>query len=203
MILSFILFPVMAKIPHFSAYKVDFMLPFFVCGIYLRRNCNRLITDKRLLVPYILLFIICMMLWKSDYIWYNSRSQWFSLKQMYLNRTFIFDWYNLFCVIIRFIVGCVSSLFLMSLFYQIGQSRPGSYLFPKIAKYGQYTLHIYILQTFLTEMNILNINLPIEDIVQFQFIYTPIISLLVTVVSTILAMIMEKNKYINKYLFGK
>lgn len=199
----FLTFPILTKLPIISAYKVDFMLPFFVFGIFLRRDLALLITREKFLLIWIILFAIGMVIWRSDYIWYNSRSQWFPLKQIYLSHTFLFDWKNLLYVLIRFCVGCTASLFFISLFYQLSELKGFQKLFAKIGKYGRYTLHIYILQTFLTEMNVIGIVLPTDNMFLFQYVYTPIISLVVTITSIILAQWLEKNDYINRYLFGK
>ena len=164
---------------------------------------SRLITDRRLLLVYACFFAIGMFIWKTDFIWYNSKSQWLPLKQIYLSHSFIFDRYNAYCVIMRFLTGCVASLFFISLFYNISHIELGQSCFAKIAKFGSYTLHVYILQTFFTEINVLNIILPTDNILLFQFLYTPIAALIVTVICIFLARIMERNIYINRYLFGR
>ena len=190
------------RIPYIGAYKVDYMLPFFLLGIAVSKN-SWLITSGRMLGLWTLLFIIGMLLYKDDYIWYINKSNWWPFKQMLLQKQLMFDWHNFVCCLIRTMVGAVASLFFVSLFYHLGKSLRVARLFGKIGKWGMYTLHVYILQTFIVEMNILNIKLPSSNEMLFNFVYAPLSSFGVTVISIALAMVLEKNKYINKYLFGK
>lgn len=198
----FCLFPVISKIPYLSAYKVDFMLPFFMLGILLNRKMKPLIGNIRYLAIWLLLFLVSMFLWKSDYIWYNSRSAWFPLKQMLYSRSIMFDINNLKNVTIRFVVGGVSSLFFMSLFYYLSQTCFFERIFEKIGKYGKYTLHVYIFQTFFVELNLFGIYLPSGNMNLFQFVYSPLVALAITILCIGLAIVLEKNKYVNRYLFG-
>lgn len=177
------------------------MLPFFILGLWVRKHEKTIISTNYLFL-WLLLFVFSMAIWKKEYIWYLSTPQWFPLKDILHSHSLIFDLQNFFNVLIRYFVGTVSSFFFISLFYHLYQAHLFKFFEERISKYGKYSLHVYIIQTFLVEINVFGINFP-SDSKYFSIIYCLLMSVAVLIISIVLAMALEKNKYINKYLFGK
>lgn len=200
-LLCFMGFPIICKIPYIAAYKIDFMLPFFVLGMHIRKH-DEWITNKNLFLLWFLLFIAAMYIWKKDYIWYVSQSSWFPIKEMVQTRSLIFSSYAFFNAIIRYLTGIVSSLFMMSCFYRLYCLKTIRRRLEKIAVFGRYSLHIYIIQTFLVEINLLKIKLPLENHALYN-VYSIAVSVLILILCILIAKVLEKNKYCNRYLFGR
>jgi hypothetical protein len=198
----FFSFPILARLPYVSLYKVDFMLPYFIFGIFINKRMADLIATKKFLALCFILMVLSMIFWSKEYIWYYSSSQWFPLKEIWLTHHFAFDWDNVRKVLTRFFVGAVSSLFFISMFYQLSKFKPFDWINRHFGKYGRYTLHVYILQTFFVEINCLNINIPTHDSIMYQFVYCPMMALVITIICIVLAQQLEKIRVVRRFLFG-
>ena len=192
----------LCRIPVIGVYKVDWMLPYFLLGIAVSRS-RVIICSRKFLCLWTFLFIAGMLVWQENYIWYLSQPAWFHIKEIIMTKQIVFDADNFISCLIRMIVGAACSLFFISLFSNLNENRWFNKLFRHLGKWGMFTLHVYILQTFIVQMNIFGIYLPSSDMVLFNFIYSPLTALVVTALYVTLAMFMEKNVYINRYVFGK
>lgn len=201
LLICFLLFPVLCKIPYIRSYKVDFMLPFFMLGLFVRTK-SQMVESRSALCLWFLLFVCGLVFWRLDHIWYMSYPSWFPVKEMVLNHVFFFDVSNLGKVLYRMFVGSSGSLFFISLFFHLGNVGVCKGLFDKVGRFGVYTLHVYILQTFLVELNVFNVHFSAQSVLP-KTLQAIIISIFVTIVSIAIAMILEKNRFVDRFLFGK
>lgn len=201
MVVGFFLFPLIAHLPKISSYKVDFMLPFFFVGMLLKGREEKILSMKYLLL-WICIFLIMLLFWRVDYIWYISKPNWFPVKDMFLSKSLMFDGYSLWCYMYRFFTGLFGSLAFISLFYHLGHTAFGKQLYEKVGRYGIYSLHIYIIQTFLVELNIFGIDISSFEMTG-KYLCIFIFTISFVIVSILIAKILERNIFVNSYLFGK
>lgn len=202
-VLSLLFFPLLTSIPYIASYKVDFMLPYFGLGLLIyqyRETLNDYITPLSIIA--ILLFIISLFFWESSYIWYFSKPNWINYKSLILDKQLILDFQTLWQTVWRYIVGLLGTCSFLFLCWFIGKRKNRNRIF-SLGKYGKYSLHIYIFQSFLVEINPFNIKFPIENIYLYNYVYAPIFSLCIVIICILIACILEKNKYIAFLLFGK
>lgn len=202
---SLALFPAIKHIPIIGYCKLDFMLPFFGLGLLLRHNYD-FIKDKQCLLMIIafVVFITCEMMWDTQFVWYNSRPNWIDYKALVFHRGVVFHLSNLAATGFRYLTGIVSSVFFVVLFMNAYAKWQRNKCLLIFANWGGYSLHVYILQAFLVRLGLraAHIQLPFSETPVYE-VTTFIISLLITIVSIAIAKVLEKNTYINKYLFGK
>lgn len=181
------------------------MLPFFGLGMLIKNNLNRIENQLNWCVLISgILFFICHLFWNKSFIWYFSVPDWIDYKEILINNTLSFDFNNLLKVMFRYFTGTVGCLFFFCLFGAISKFLPKLDQQMNIwSKYGMYTLQIYILQSFLVEVNPFSIQFPIENRLLYSFVFAPIFSFCIVVLCIILAKFLEKNRYVAFFLFGK
>lgn len=152
-VLSLLFFPLLTSIPYIASYKVDFMLPYFGFGLLIyqyRETLNNNITSLSIIA--ILLFIISLFFWNSSYIWYFSKPNWIDYKSLILERQFILDFQTFWKTLYRYIVGLLGTCSFLFLCWYISKRNNRNKIF-SLGKYGKYSLHIYIFQSFLVEVS--------------------------------------------------
>lgn len=115
-VLGFLFFPLLIRIPYLGSYKVDFMLPYFGFGLLIARFKGAI--DKRLLpitLVSVVLFLIGEYYWNSNYLWYFSKPFWIDYKTLFLNHTFVFEWDSLWRSLWRYLVGVFGTCFFLFL----------------------------------------------------------------------------------------
>lgn len=201
----FLFFPLIQRIPYLGSYKVDFMLPFFIMGMWLR---NKSAMIQKRLIPLLLLtaltFVILECYWDSSYIWYNSRPNWIDYKAILKDRHLVFNLDNILMVAFRYVVGGVASCFFIFLFQYLFSCQTIKDYVEKISKWGGYSLHVYILQAFIVRLGMTKI--PVVLSATNIYVYDAmclLISIIVVVIGIFLAKLLERNLYVNRYIFGK
>ena len=133
------------KIPY--NYKFDYMFPYFCLGLIMVKKQKWIFSNSTiLLLISSILFLLLEICWKTEYIYYYSKPSWWSISSLYEGRGLVIDYFNIFCIIIRYITDAVGFLFFFLLFYKMNLFLSEKYL--RIGKYGAYTLEIFILQCF-------------------------------------------------------
>ena len=189
-----VVFPILSHSP-LRFIKIDHMLPFFVFGMIVKQYIY-LINNKYSLAILTFLFILFEFLWKNDFIWYSSFANWFHKTPPYVSFS------NLYCSGMRYISGVVGTLFFLSLFNIIGEKLYK--VMSKLPNCGKYSLHIYIIQTFIVEIGMKHFNLcfPQGNELLWIWIVSPIISLVICIICVYIAKVLSLNYYIDRYLFG-
>lgn len=220
LLLFFILCPLLTRIPFLFRLKIDFMLPFFVLGLFLHEKYS--IIKKHLnsfLICFGVLFLICILFWSGRYVWYNSRANWIDYYVLFENFDFhkymlnhsndihefgFLSFHNLLASFFRFVTGCFASIFFMCLFIRIFET----FKYAKLAALGQYSLHVYILHKLFVNSHFLrDVFLhygitPSND--RYVYIFaTLIVAIIITYVCIVIGRVLERNRYIGFLLFGK
>ena len=199
-----ILFPAIWHVPFIGKYKVDFMLPFFGVGLLLKHYYN-VIRDNKclLLIIAFFCFIVCELMWDRQFVWYNSRPNWIDYNALVLGGE-LFHLSSLAVSGFRYLTGIISSFFFIVLFMCVYDKWPSNKCLLKVASWGGYSLHIYILQAFLVRLGLgsMHIHLPWAETI-FYDVIAFIVSIFVTIVSIEIAKILQRSMIINRYLFGK
>ena len=181
-------------IPGGATLQINLLWPFFVCG-YLLRKCS--VLDKfgffgGYAIGFVLLFIASYSLQRNldipNYVPINIE-------------TLYGQWY---IILLRYVVGFSGSLAtiaVISIIYKhFGTS---SVLLSKIAKYGQWTLGVYVLQTILV-INVFPDTLAwyVESEVMLDLVVAPLLSLAFLAVCLFLINLFSKNKILGLLMFG-
>lgn len=203
LLLLLVLFsPLIVRIPYVRLYKIDYMLPFFGMGLLLKRY-QKVIenSSKYILLPLGVLFVLLEFFWNSSFVWYSSFPNWIDYKQLILNKELCFDIRNLGYSLYRYIVGAVGTGFFFLLFFEL--SKKIQWSSEPVNKFALgYTMQIYVLQTFFVQENVCHIQVPMENMFLYQYVYTFFVSILIVVVCILCAKLMEKSKIVSLLFFG-
>lgn len=179
-------------------YDVTRMFPCFLAGMLLKQKGYRWIEKEKFLYGSFIVFVVLLIFWNFDEsIWLR-----FGSIQECLQMTFGWGEY-VYKYIFRIAVGLAGSFFVMSLSYHICLDCH-FFDWQKISKMGQYTLGVYILQTFLLErimakiIHLNNYNYEINIL-----ILTPILAFFVFVICVVVDRLISKSKILGSLLFGK
>ena len=155
---------------------------------------------KTLLGVSFIVFVVLLLFWKMEYHYPNYR--WITIKH-----GVTFDWFSLYVVVYRLLIGATGSLFFIILFKQISlmskESNCSFQIVNKIASsIGKRTLGIYCLQIYL-----------LEDIADyfpalpFDGIALVVCVLAIAVIELLLCAsitaLLEKNKYTALFFLGQ
>ena len=179
-------------------YDITRMFPCFLAGMLLNQKGYRCIEKKNFLYGSFIAFVVLLIFWNIDEsIWLR-----FGSIQECLQKTFGWGEYA-YKYIFRIAVGLAGSFFIMSLIYHICHNCQSAFL-QKVSKAGQYTLGVYILQTFLLERimaKIIHLNSNNYEI--NILILTPLLAFLVFVICVVVVRLIFKSKMLGSLLFGK
>lgn len=181
-------------IPGGATLQINLLWPFFVCGYLLRKYSvlDRFGFSWGYAIGFVLLFIASYSLQRNldipNYVPINIE-------------TLYGQWY---IILLRYVVGFSGSLAtiaVISIIYKhFGTS---SVLLYKIAKYGQWTLGVYVLQTILV-INVFPDTLAwyVESEVMLDLVVAPLLSLTFLVACLFLINLFSKNKILDLLMFG-
>lgn len=199
--LFILLAPVITITPVISVGKPDFMLPFFILGAIVSRKKAHAF-HRRTFIASGMASVICLCLWNADYIWYHSPANYFSVVRAVRDGNHTLDTYNLWCCTMRFITGASVSLFLMNALRRMEHLLHRNMICTRISTLGRYSMHIYILQTFFVEQNILCIHYPPCSPAIYTYLLIPAISLGMFILCILTSMLLERITIVNALLFG-
>lgn len=202
--LSFILYPLLQYCPVIPSWKIDFMFPFFGLGLLLRSH-DQWFSKNRICLFILsgVVFMSLLYLWTPTNVWYNSFPNWFQF-ELQDGIKFHFDLNNLFMNLYRYVIGAFGSLFFICIAIILEKSSLHNYV-AKLARWGQYSLHVYILQNLIFMLaHKFGFVLPTGNTLLYSFLLCPLTALgMVSIYITVSHMLLTKNYYINKYFFGK
>lgn len=163
-----------------------------------RINLNKYTMAKAIWISLLLYIILILFLDSSTY-----RDSTDTFNNNFDGTTFQVVYLRLY----RIVMGIAGSLFFILLFRRIfskmGDDNKSS-LCHLAGKIGQYTLVIYILQSFILEYLMARLlNFDDVDPILFNLIIVPSISLLLLFVCYSIATLISKNRYLSFILLGK
>lgn len=181
-------------IPHATTLQVNLIFPYFWGGYLLRRFqvLEKVSFKWKYAVFFVAAFAGCYSLQRylgvPNYIGINIdslQSQWHF-------------------ILLRYVVafsGCLATITLLSVLYNYCSKRGN--MIGEIAKYGQWTLGVYVLQTILV-INIFPDTLAwyVESEWQLDLIVAPLLSLAFLVLCLLLIRWISKNKALGLIIFG-
>jgi hypothetical protein len=112
---------------------------------------------------------------------------------IYVGNMAIHNIHILYTDIYRYLIGFFGIVVFITIIKWIPKSKP-------LELAGRYSLGIYILSTFpLHVIHYLNLK---YDIIFFNFLYAPLLSVVIIIMCIGINMLIGKNKTLSKYLFG-
>ena len=181
-------------IPHATTLQVNLLFPYFWGGYLLRKYqvLEKVSFKWKYAVFFVAAFAGCYSLQRylgvPNYIGINIdslQSQWHFILLRY---------------VVAFL-GCLATITLLSVLYNYCNKRGN--LIGEIAKYGQWTLGVYVLQTIIVE-NIFRDTLAwyVESEWLLSLVVAPLLSVVFLVLCLLLIHWMSKNKTLNFAFFG-
>jgi fucose 4-O-acetylase-like acetyltransferase len=178
-------------------YGFKFLLPYFWVGIFLRKYFY--IIDKYNIKSQnvtLILFAFLLYFWKGKYTIYFS-----PIPEIIDFKTFSIYLGSWKITLLRYLIGFVGSLFFITFIKNISNSNFQGKKY--LTLIGRYTLEIYILQWLILQRGISLWKVSYMNKWIFNFLFTPIISIVVIFSCYILIKIIEKNNILNLFLLGK
>lgn len=194
-IISFLLF---LALPDNGRLHLDkFMYPFFWMGYFMYKHIETILRHRiKLLISSLAVFVVLLFFYqKEDYIYITGMSLY-----DYLGGQFVLNspTERLPIIIYRYLIGFVGSLSIFLLLQSI--YRPKFHIIEKIGTYtlGIYTIHILIEGNVLQRFNLLDTGFFL-----FNFIITPVVSVILIAFCIFIIKLLEKNKISSLLFLGK
>ena len=194
-IISFLLF---LALPDNGRIHLDkFMYPFFWMGYFMHKYIDTISQyHTRLLAVSLTAFIILLFFYqKESYIYVTGMGLY-----NYLDEQFVFypATERLSIVSYRYLIGMTGSFSIFLLLQRL--YRPNFHVIEKVGTYtlGIYTLHILIEGNVLQKFNLLG-----AGFFWFNFIITPVISVLSIILCIEVIKLLEKNRLSSRLFLGK
>lgn len=184
-------------IPQFNVIR---LFPCFLIGIFLKRKKNAIFEKNRgllaMIVSLILYIILFSLSQKSHWVYGSVSAFWCD---PVLFQSFAMGY------LCRILMGVLASFFIIFCFYSFFSSAQYDKGFlSRLAEMGQYTLGIYIVQTYLLEKALAAIiNLDSINYWVAYFVLMPIISMMMIGICATIVRVMSRNKWIALFFYGK
>ncbi|KAA6348083.1 hypothetical protein EZS27_004432 [termite gut metagenome] len=171
-------------------------LPFFLIGILIKDNFQFVLKHiNTFLLVSAIVFGICLCFWNTNYTILGT-----IFEPVFNFKTLNFNFSKIDIVLFRFVTGLAGSIFFYSLLQKF-YCKKGFYTY--LEKAGTNTLGIYILHSILLERIFFYlIHFPTAYIGIYNFIFTPVIAVLLLIVCIGLIKLINKNKYVGLFLLG-
>lgn len=181
--------------------NVTFLYPAFLMGVYVKKKWKWVECRKNILLcSSAFLYVLLFLFWNENN-WHLSE-QVNELIQNGNNKFSIGCFLGL-KLLHKELIGLAGSLFLVLLSMRptrLDTSKASSIL----SKCGQYTLVVYIIQSYVLEKLLpMYIDFTGYNTYLYDYIITPGIALLLLVVMSAIAIIMDKQKHMRMLLLGK
>lgn len=174
-----------------------FMYPFFWMGYFLHKHIEFILRYRtRLLLFSFVAFALLLLVWEREHYIYITGMSLYELTNGHLTFHDLPD--RLSIISYRYLIGATGSLFIFLLLQRLYHPR-----YRLIEKAGTYTLGIYTTH-ILIEGNILShIDLSHIGFGIYNFIITPIVSVVLIALCIGILRILEKTRYTRLLFLGK
>jgi fucose 4-O-acetylase-like acetyltransferase len=162
----------------YSLQYTKYMLPYFISGYFVHKyNLKSRVVLTMLAFAF---FVVMIYYWQID-------------NYIYLSGMAIHNMHNLYTDIYRYLIGFLGIIVFVTIMKWFPNSK-------SLELTGRYSLGIYIISIF--PVHILHyLNLKYDKIF-FNFIFTPLLAVVIILICIGISMLIEKNKTLNKYLLG-
>lgn len=184
-----IIFVIMLLIPdNLNSQMVKFMFPYFAVGYLYNKNKNKCQNYLKYIKSFsFIVFPILLLFWNKDYYIYTT-----GMSIYVQNIT-----YKIFIIMYRYLAGFVGIVFIIQVV-----KKSLNYLKLNFFTYiGKDTLGIYIISGYMM-IFLTKIPIYIENKAIYNFIFTPLITILVIFICIFFTKLLQKYKYTNKLLLG-
>lgn len=183
-------------------FSFERMYPCFLLGVFVKKYWSWIkLNEKTLLIISGIIFFAMSLFWGEEFWLYSNASSVFVEKMsdmfpVWLIKRFLYAY--------RLLIGFAGTLFLIFSFDWLSAKIPSNKFNDFICKNGQYTLGIYILQcTVLETVMARFVNFDDSSFFVFNFVWCPIISLLVLILCIAIIKMIKLSKILNYFLLGE
>lgn len=175
----------------FDYWGISYAFPFFLTGIIIRNNYNRIEENTKSILLYsFIVFIITSLFWNKNYLLYHTPYE--------------LTYHSIMIAFFRYVYG--TNIVILILTTTILISKKNIYqkkYINTIANIGQNTLYIYIIQYVIIEKFLWNLQYSTNNQYLDNFIIAPLISIISLIIFNFLSNITLKNIYLRHYLWRK
>ena len=191
-LVSFVLFLLMTD--NFRLAMDKFMYPYFWTGYFLHKYHSTVNMYKnQLLLIAAFVFAVLLFFWKKEDYIYITGMNFYNVDHLTQ---------RLGIVTYRYLIGLAGSLTFFILLTKIYESKR-LYLFSIASYIGRYTLGIYLIHLFWEGMLLKHLHPFGNNFVLFNFVVTPLISVLLIFVCIFIIKLLQRNKFTNFIFLGK
>jgi len=182
-------------IPFATYAAINFLLPFFWIGFYLKKYIAWIDGKGNLLwkisfVAFMLLFVF----WNSKYTIYKSPIEILSYNPVSFSvGSFLIMLYRLF-------IGAVGSLLAIFSLRYLYHRFENNKITDKLCEMGKHTLGIYLIQTVIFEVFFFALSLSFDSLI--VNLVSPFLSVLILLICSMLANMIMKGRYSKLLLLG-
>lgn len=167
---------------------INTLYPCFLVGILLKEHWNKVQAKAKTITTITGILFFTMLLFWSKEFWQPSSSN---------------NFYLIYLKLYKIVIGISGSIFFITLFHQYLKGCKNETI-KKICQYGEYTIGVYILQTFILEtimcryVNFDNVNCWV-----FNLAIAPALSVVILALCIYLSKKLNNNKYTAFLFLGK
>lgn len=183
------------------SFNINIMYPCFLVGMALKETEIKWQSKAvYLLIICSVAFLILLCFWDKTF-WEESDK---SIHLSLISEGIAAFMMSVYKQTYRIVIGMAGSFTFITLFYLTFKRINHSRFLDICSAWGQYTLGVYLLQTIILETIMSKyIKLDSLDFTTFNFIATPLISLMVLIICIVIAKLINKSQVLSFLLFGK
>lgn len=178
-----------------SLFAEIFLLPFFWMGFFINKYSQWIEKYKsELLVTSSSLYLILFNFWTGRDTIYAT-----PMHTLINWQTFTIEFTNYGMALFRFFIGAMGA---MSVILFFSKYVKDSWLTRLLAKWGSLTMGIYIVQYYLLQVWLSRYDLPEMSLFTYNYVVTPLLSILLLFVAIFCCRIIQKNRFTNFLFLG-
>lgn len=181
-------------------WQFNLMYPCFLVGVLVSAYQKQFIAKSNSIALVTGIVFVGLLVFWIDGRFLNTTGSGLSLSSLSLATALDYMLRHVYKVVI----GCVGSVFFMSLFLSVGKRIPESRVGDVLCRWGTYTLGIYVLQTFVLEMFVrAYFNCDGMNFYLFHFVVTPLVSVVVLLVCILIINMIHRSRVASLWLLGE
>lgn len=180
-------------IPHGSFLQINRLLPFFWLGYFIHKYYSEYCKYRLIIsITSSILFFFLLICQIS-----------FNIPE-YIPINIVTLLHNMNIILYEYLINICGSLMTISFVYYLCKFIKNESYLLNVSKIGVYTLGIYATQSLLVNRILQHIiQIEVKNPFLYEFIITPIVAFIMTILCCILVRLLSKNHYLNFILFGE
>jgi len=179
-------------------YQIGRMWPFFLLGVLINRNYDRIKDNAgRIALAVLLAFLVMLVFWDEKF---------FELTGSGLSAevTGVSDWPPLLLEGYRYIIGFFGVVFFIAAFHFLATKLPHTRMGDMLLSWGKFTLGVYVVQKVVLEMGLKRVlNFDGLGFWEFNFVVVPLLSVGILLLCIAAIKIIRRSRYMSFALFGE